>query len=235
MANTALVQRAGPVRASVVSYTSVLVSVALGAAVLGEPLTPRTIMGTVVLIISVWALLAPRRKQERTMLELSILGFLAEEPLHAYELRRRISSLSGHARPISDGALTPALRRMERAGLVVATREPGAGGPSRKVFRLTDAGREELIRRLVHPEDLDITNDSRFFTLLAFLDHLQNPQQQQAVLQRRLAFLEEPGRGFFINGGESTNRFRRGMTAMARDISQVERRWLRETINSVSG
>jgi Transcriptional regulator PadR-like family len=42
------------------------------------------------------------------MLTLCILGFLYEEPLHAYELRSRISGLSGHIRPVSDGALYPA-------------------------------------------------------------------------------------------------------------------------------
>ena len=43
------------------------------------------------------------------MLELSILGFLAEEPLHGYELKERINALTGHVRPVSDGALYPAI------------------------------------------------------------------------------------------------------------------------------
>ncbi len=232
LANTALIQRAGAVRASVVSYTAVVVSVALGAVVLREPVTSRTIVGTAVLVVSVWAFLSPRHAEERTMLELSILGFLDEEPLHAYELRRRISALHGHARPVSDGALTPALRRMERSGLLSAATQPGAGGPARKVFRLTDAGRDDLVRRLADPDDVDITNGSSFFTLLAFLDRLRNGHQQRAVLERRLAFLEAPGRGFFVTGAAAggTNRFRDGMGVMARDTSRVERRWLRETI-----
>lgn len=231
LANTALIQRAGPLRASVVSYTSVVVSVALGAVVLREPVTLRTVVGTAVLVVSVWAFLSPGHTKERTMLELSVLGFLDEEPLHAYELRRRISALHGHARPVSDGALTPALRRMERAGLVSATTRPGAGGPARKVFRLTDAGREELLRRLADPADLEITDGSRFFTLLAFLDRLRGAHEQRRVLERRLAFLEAPGRGFFVpHAARATDRFRDGMAVMARDTSRAERRWLRDTI-----
>lgn len=231
LANTALIQRVGAPRASVVSYTSVVVSVALGAAVLREPVTARTVVGTVVLVVAVWSFLSPPRTKERTMLELSVLGFLDEEPLHAYELRRRISALHGHARPVSDGALAPALRRMERRGLLDADVQPGAGGPPRKVYRLTDAGREELVRRLAGPDELEITDGSRFFTLLAFLDRLRDAHRQRAVLERRLAFLEAPGRGFFVGGPERrSDRFRDGMAVVARDASRAERRWLRETI-----
>jgi DNA-binding PadR family transcriptional regulator/uncharacterized membrane protein len=229
MANTALTQRAGAVRASVVSYTAVVVSVALGVIMLSEPLTMRTVVGTAVLVLSVWGFLSPAGAKERRMLELSILGFLHEESMHAYELRRRITALSGHARPVSDGALTPALRRMERSGLVTASRQPGSGGPARKVFTVTASGHDELLRRLADPDELDITNSSRFFTLLAFLDQLPDPDKQRAVLERRLSFLEAPHRGFFA-GEAVTSRFRTGMSTMARGISTIERRWLRETI-----
>lgn len=60
------------------------------------------------------------------MLTLCILGFLAEEPLHAYELRARISGLTGHVRPVSDGALYPALNRLRAAAGSPATRSPAA-------------------------------------------------------------------------------------------------------------
>ena len=45
------------------------------------------------------------------MLELAILGFLAEGPLHGYELRRKVAQLSGYTRPVSDGSLYPAINR----------------------------------------------------------------------------------------------------------------------------
>lgn len=56
--------------------------------------------------------------KDNTMLELAILGFLAEGPLHGYELRRRVAALSGHTRPVSDGSLYPAINRLARAGLL---------------------------------------------------------------------------------------------------------------------
>jgi DNA-binding PadR family transcriptional regulator len=55
------------------------------------------------------------------MIELCILGFLAETPLHAYALRRRITALIGHVRPLSDGALTPPCDDLRPEGSSAAT------------------------------------------------------------------------------------------------------------------
>lgn len=238
LANTALIQRVGASASSVVSYTSVVVSIALGVAVLGEPVTARLVTGTLVLLASVALFLSPGARRARpawkdpAVLELSILGFLAEAPMHAYELRRRISALTGHVKPVSDGALTPALRRLERGGLIARSRERGAGGPPRIVCSLTDAGRDELHRRLREADGPDISDRNRYFTILAFLHHLDDAAEQRAVLARRLAFLEEPGRGFFADGAEgaAASPFRRGMNRMAADIWRSEHRWLTDEL-----
>ena len=52
----------------------------------------------------------------RVVLTLKILGFLDDGPLHGYELRRRIVELGGPGSHLSDGALYPALARLEAAG-----------------------------------------------------------------------------------------------------------------------
>lgn len=141
---------------------------------------------------------------------------------------------------MSDGALTPALRRLEDRGQVSRQQEvSGRGGPPRHVFRLTDAGRLELARRLAEPEPLDVTDRARFFTLLAFLHELPDPARRRAVLERRLAFLDDPGRGFFVAGqppveGDAAV-FRAGMHAMARDIRTAERAWLLRTLATLPG
>lgn len=126
------------------------------------------------------------------MLELAILGFLAGGPLHGYELRRRVTRLSGYTRPVSDGSLYPAINRMLDRGLLDRRVEPGAAAAQRYVLSLTDAGRAELLQRLRKPADHEITDSSRFFTILAFLSLLPATPEQHAVLRRRLEFLEEP-------------------------------------------
>jgi DNA-binding PadR family transcriptional regulator len=174
------------------------------------------------------------------VLTLSILGFLAERPMHAYELRRRISDLIGHNRPVSDGALYPAMNRLRRAGHVERQAEPGDSAPPRQVLRITSAGRAELLRRLSEPTQTEITDGGSFFTLLAFLSQVPDPQRQAAVLRRRLDFLTRPG-SFFSRSGtpvrikEEEDRYRKGMLIMARAAQRAERAWLEEALAQLLG
>ncbi|MEU6239145.1 PadR family transcriptional regulator, partial [Kitasatospora sp. NPDC047058] len=95
------------------------------------------------------------------MLTLAILGFLHDEPLHGYELKSRITGLTGHVRPVSDGALYPAITRLEKAGLLVRRSEPGSGAVPRQVLELTAEGRAELARRLADPDQVEISDQIR--------------------------------------------------------------------------
>nr|SBP00422.1 Transcriptional regulator, PadR family [Nonomuraea gerenzanensis] len=168
-------------------------------------------------------------------LALTILGFLNERPMHGYELKSRLTSLTGHLRPVSDGALYPAIARLEAKGLVERHEEAGAAAARRQVLTITQAGREELLRRLREPADLDISDQARFFALLAFLSALPDPADQVKVLSRRLAFLEAPA-SFFHEGGrpvrarDEPDPYRRGMLLIARASSQAEKEWLRQRI-----
>ncbi|MET9254156.1 PadR family transcriptional regulator [Streptomyces sp. NPDC048182] len=174
------------------------------------------------------------------MLELAILGFLYDTPLHGYELRKRITALTGHVRPVAEGTLYPAIKRLEKAGLLARTTQPGSAAAPRHVLTLTDEGRQELRRRLAEPARLDITDENRWFTLLAFLRHLEDVGAQRAVLERRLTFLEEPASFFYdgerpLRAEELDDPFRRGVLTIARATSRAELGWLRETIAALGG
>ncbi|POX52915.1 PadR family transcriptional regulator [Streptomyces sp. Ru71] len=169
------------------------------------------------------------------MLELSILGFLAEEPLHGYELKERIKALQGHVRPVSDGALYPAISRLVAAEKLTQHTEEGASAAPRRVLSLTEAGRADLMERLRRPKQVEITDQVRFNTVLAFLRHLPDRREQAAVLRRRLEFLEEPSSFFYRDGTpvraeEPDDLFRQGMLRVARATGQAERAWLEEAI-----
>ena len=171
------------------------------------------------------------------MLELAILGYLRKESLHGYELKRRINWLAGHYRPVSDGALYPAIARLERQGFIIRHEEPGQAGAPRQVLSLTRAGEVMLYERLRQPEEMDITDRNRFFTLLAFLRFLM-PEEQLVILLRRYSFLEG-GRSFFqkngvpISAGNETDFYRKGMLQIAREISAIEKKWLMEAIQNL--
>lgn len=170
------------------------------------------------------------------MLELAILGFLfGSHRLHGYELRTRIAALTGHVRPVADGTLYPAIKRLVDAGFVVKNIEAGSIAAPRHMLELSPAGEDRLMRMLREPKEVFITDENHWFCLLAFLRHLDDPAAQAAVLRRRLAFLETPA-SFFYDGDKPLKAedvddpFRRGVLEIARVTSRTELEWLRKTI-----
>ena len=170
----------------------------------------------------------------RGVLELPILGFLAEGPLHGYELRRMVTQLSGHTRPVSDGSLYPAINRLVRDGLLDRHTEGGTAA-QRHMLTLTTAGRQDLERRLRKPAEVDITDLTRFLVVLAFLSFLPDADERDRVLRRRLEFLEPPA-SFFYDGDtplrqhDMTDSYREGLFVIAKATSTAERRWLRRQL-----
>lgn len=160
-----------------------------------------------------------------------ILGFLAEGPLHGYELRRHMEELFGYTRPISFGTLYPAITRLAKAGLVHQHADPGKAGASRVTLTLTDAGRVSLHDRLRLASTTDITDGHRFMVVLAFLSLLPSQAERNAVLQSRLDFLSQPA-SFFYDGDrplrtdEIADPYRQGILVSAKATSRAERAWL---------
>ncbi len=106
------------------------------------------------------------------------------------------------------------------------------------MLTLTEEGRRELRRRLAEADERDITDENRWFTVLAFLRRLEAPAAQTAVLRRRPAFLEEPASFFYeddrpLRAEEVDDPFRRGSLTVARATSRAELAWLRATIASL--
>lgn len=173
------------------------------------------------------------------MLEIAILGFLADGPLHGYELRRRVAHLSGYARPVSDGSLYPAIDRLVKAQLLDRHSEPGTAAAARHVLTLTGNGHAKLLERLRDPSMLEITDPGRWLTLLAFLGLLAEAVDRDAVLLRRLRFLEAPA-SFFYDGDrpmrarEISDPYRRGMFVIAGATARAERAWLRDMLAHTS-
>jgi DNA-binding PadR family transcriptional regulator len=170
------------------------------------------------------------------VIELMILGFLAEEPLHGYELRRRMEQLHGYARTISDGTLYPAITRLVNDGLVTRQTGPGKAGVQRQTLHLTDTGRRRLVQRLRDASGHDITDGHRYFVVLAFLSQLPDTAEREAVLRRRLDFLTQPASFFYagdrpLRAADIADPYRRGIVISARATSRAERAWLHELLD----
>jgi len=88
-----------------------------------------------------------RRFFRQGEVRLALLSLLGDEPAHGYELMKRLEERSGGMYRASAGTVYPVLQQLEDEGLVRIEEEDG-----KKVYHLTEAGREEL---LVHEDDTE--------------------------------------------------------------------------------
>jgi len=72
---------------------------------------------------------------------LFILRILNEQPLHGYEISKRISCLTKGCCAPTEGALYPVLREFEDEGYLVCEKLT-VSGRQRKVYSITNKGRE---------------------------------------------------------------------------------------------
>ncbi|MDP3377604.1 MAG: PadR family transcriptional regulator [Brevundimonas sp.] len=77
---------------------------------------------------------------KKGVLGLCVLALLAREDSYAYEIASRLSD----AIDMGEGTIYPLMRRMQTDGWVETYLVESPAGPSRKYYRLTDAGRGAL-------------------------------------------------------------------------------------------
>src|SRR5689334_18786013 len=77
-------------------------------------------------------------------LDLLILKAISLGPLHGYGVLLRIGQISGDALEIEQGALYPALYRLERQGLLSTEWGVSENNRRAKYYELTTAGRKRL-------------------------------------------------------------------------------------------
>ena len=77
-------------------------------------------------------------------LELLILRTLAAGEKHGYEIAEWIHAASADALSVEEGALYPALHRLELRGLLASSWDVSANNRRAKYYRLTASGRRRL-------------------------------------------------------------------------------------------
>ena len=77
------------------------------------------------------------------------LSILYQDEATGYEIRKRcVEGECSYFVEASYGSIYPALARLEADGLVTSRAEPQAGKPTKKVYAITDAGRQAFIGSL---------------------------------------------------------------------------------------
>jgi PadR family transcriptional regulator AphA len=80
---------------------------------------------------------------EPTAVTWAVLGLLGLKPMSGYDIKRAVDRAIRHFWAASYGQIYPELKRLEEAGWI-AGKDADRGGRSRRVYRITAAGRREL-------------------------------------------------------------------------------------------
>lgn len=137
------------------------------------------------------------------VLTLAILGMLREQPLHGYQIRKRLGAQLGPFRALSYGSLYPCLKRMVEAGLIAATGTQPASGPAasrraRIAYSLTQGGRDRLDLEL-SSAGASAWDDDAFdvrFSLFSHTDSVTRLRILEGRRSRMAERLEEVSEGF---------------------------------------
>jgi DNA-binding PadR family transcriptional regulator len=101
-----------------------------------------------------------------TMLKHMLLALLSLEPRHGYDLKNAFETLLGGTWPLNIGQVYTTLSRLERDDLVESEVVPQELLPDRKVYAITEKGREALAQWLRQPASDSIRLKDEFFIKL---------------------------------------------------------------------
>lgn len=87
-------------------------------------------------------------------LDLLILKTISLEPKHGWAIAKRIQQVSEEVLQVTQGALYPALHRLEQQGWIRSEWRAGDSGREAKFYALTPAGRAQLEKELAQWERL---------------------------------------------------------------------------------
>ena len=122
---------------------------------------------------------------------LTVLCLLRARSMHPYEMQRLIREWhKDEFLDLKRGSLYHAIERLRRAGWIepIETNREGRR-PERTVYRLTEAGEQEVLRWLRQLLAQPLREPTQFFAALSFLPHLP-PQSVQEQLAERVGLLE---------------------------------------------
>ncbi len=112
-----------------------------------------------------------------------ILGLLAQTPMTGYEIKKRIGTELKSVANASYGTLYPTLHRLLAEGAVHMEAYPRSNRPPRKVYTLTEHGKQELQQWLREPADADHVR-SEFLVKLFLAQDLPAADLKALLCQR---------------------------------------------------
>ena len=173
-----------------------------------------------------------------------LLGLL-RDPATGYDLKNTFNDTVRHFWSAELSQIYPALKRMERRQLLRSRVEPSQKGPNRRVYSLTDDGRDHLLQWLRRGPVVD-TERFAYLAQVYFMDAIGNLDETRAFMAalrqhflRWLAELRAVERAMHAAQGDapehfSTASFHRFATLrMGIHSIQAKVNWCEETLEAI--
>jgi DNA-binding PadR family transcriptional regulator len=138
-----------------------------------------------------------------TLFGYALLGLIAQKPSSGYDLRKIFTLTPMQSFSDSPGAIYPALKRLEKSGLIRGKIEHASGLRRRQVFRLTAGGGAALRSWLCKPPTRAevIRAVDELILRFSFIDVIVGPEDSQRFLvafERELASYIPTLREYFV-------------------------------------
>ena len=163
-----------------------------------------------------------------------ILGLLTQQPMSGYDIKRFLKNLSWLIDVPSFGSLYPSLHALLKDGLVTMEVVVRQDRPPRKIYTITEAGKEALQAWLSQPSEPNASL-KKFVMRLALAGQLSQVgllahlEQRRARVAAQKASLEQ-----FIAKGEDADLGERLMLNYELSLAAAELAWLDSTLARLS-
>ncbi|WP_057914674.1 PadR family transcriptional regulator [Peribacillus muralis] len=115
----------------------------------------------------------------------AILGALGRKPCSGYELAQYLEVV----RPVKHSQIYPMLTKMEQKDLLVHVRVDQTGKPDKKIFSITEKGKETLQKWLAKSPSDPINRDE--FLIKIYSIWMMGEENSMELVQDRISNLEE--------------------------------------------
>lgn len=107
-------------------------------------------------------------RKSLTMCQYAVLGSLLQQRRSGYDIAQWFAHVTKHFWVVGHSSVYPALADLEKRGYVEYTEEPSEQGPTRKVYHVTEAGRDALLAWVDTPAADAEVRDEQLLKALAY-------------------------------------------------------------------
>jgi len=161
-------------------------------------------------------------------IKFAILGLLHKRELHGYRIKQLIERDFGYMWTVNYGQIYPILKKMQHEGLVTMKEIPQPTSPPRKLYSITQSGKDEFMRWLASSPERGVILRDQFLLRFPFLGFgraeraMEMLSEQIAIYQRQLEFRKEA-----LPERSRANTYARLVAELGIEFNETMLQWLR--------